>query len=159
MSSPGGLMRGFCFLAALALAAVTLSAAQQSAPATGASQGYTLTVIVEGVNQKDGHIGLLLFNSPKGWAEDRRAALRDVYVPAQPGTVTIKIPNLRAGAYAVAVLHDVNNNHKLDRNWLGKPTEQWGISNNPHAVLKTPAYSKCTFQLKGDMAIHIQMQQ
>ncbi len=150
-------MHRTCLLAALVLSAVTLSAAQQSAPAS--LQDYTLTVIVEGVNQKGGHIGLLLFNSPKGWAEDRTAALRDIYVPAQPGTVTIKIPNLRAGEYAVAVLHDVNNNHKLDRNWLGKPTEQWGLSNNPHAVIKTPAYSKCTFKLKGDMEIHIQMQQ
>ncbi|HLI63123.1 MAG TPA: DUF2141 domain-containing protein [Terriglobales bacterium] len=149
-------MRRTCFLAALALVAVTFSAAQQSAPAS--ARGYTLTVIIEGINQKDGHIGMLVFNSPKGWAEDRTAALRDIYVPAQPGTMTIKVPNLAAGEYAVAVLHDVNNNHKLDRNWLNKPTEQWGLSNNPHAVIKTPAYSKCTFQLKGDMEIHIQMQ-
>jgi uncharacterized protein (DUF2141 family) len=136
---------------------MTFSAAQQSAPAT--AQGYTLTVVVKGISQKDGHIGMLVFNSPRGWAEDRTAALRDLYVPAQPGTMTIKVPNLPAGEYAVAVLHDVNNNHKLDRNWLGEPTEQWGLSNNPHAVLKTPAYSKCTFTLKGDMEIHVQMQQ
>ncbi|MGA2904231.1 MAG: DUF2141 domain-containing protein [Candidatus Korobacteraceae bacterium] len=152
-------MRGFCFCAVLVLLAVTLATAQQPAPAASSAQGYTLTVLVEGVDERDGNIGVLVFNSPKGWAEDRTAALRDSVVPAHPGTVTVTIPNLPAGEYAVSLVHDVNKNHKLDRNWLGKPTEQWGLSNNPHAVLKTPSYNSCTFMLKGDQEIHIKMQQ
>ena len=101
---------------------------------------------------------MLVFNSDKGWAEDRSAALRDITVPAHPGTVTVTIPNLPAGDYGVAIVHDVNKNHKLDRNWASKPKEQWGISNNPHAMIKTPSYSSCRFSLKQDQEIHITMQ-
>jgi uncharacterized protein (DUF2141 family) len=144
--------------AALLLTMATWATAQQPASAASSAPGYTLTVIVEGVDQQDGNIGMLVFNSPKGWAEDRTAALRDITTPATPGTVTIKVPDLPAGEYAIALVHDVNKNHKLDKNWLGKPTEQWGLSNNPHAVIKTPAYSACTFTLKGDQEIHITMQ-
>lgn len=142
----------------LALVMVIPLAAQQ-APAASSASGYTLTVIVEGVNNQDGNVGMLVFNSPKGWAEDRSAALKDITVPAHEGTNTIQVPGLPAGEYAVAIVHDVNKNHKLDRNWIGEPKEQWGLSNNPHAVIKTPSYKVCTFELKGNMDIHIKMQQ
>lgn len=152
-------MRQFCFCVVLVFLTVILATAQQPAPAAPSASGYTLTVIVEGVDERDGNVGVLVFNSSKGWAEDRTAALRDITAPAHPGTVTITIPNLPAGEYALSLVHDVNKNHKLDRNWMNKPTEQWGLSNNPHAVIKTPSYSACTFALKGDQDIHIKMQQ
>ena len=151
-------MRALSLCSVLTLAVVLSAAAQQSAPAV-AGQGYTLTVIAEGVNNLDGNVGILVFNSPKGWAEDRSVALKDITVPAHEGTVTITVPDLPAGTYAVALVHDVNKNHKLDRNWIGEPKEQWGLSNNPHAVIKTPSYGACTFELKGNQEIHIKMQQ
>ena len=151
-------MRALSLCSVLTLAVVLSAAAQQSAPAV-TGQGYTLTVIAEGVNNLDGNVGMLVFNSPKGWAEDRSVALKDITVPAHEGTVMITVPDLPAGTYAVALVHDVNKNHKLDRNWIGEPKEQWGLSNNPHAVIKTPSYGACTFELKGNQEIHIKMQQ
>ncbi len=150
-------MRLVTFFSVLALIAAVPVMAQQAAPA--ASGNYTLTVVVDGVNQLGGNVGLLLFNSSKGWAEDRSAALKDITVPAHPGIVTIEVPGLVAGEYAVALVHDVNMNHKLDKNMLGYPKEQWGLSNNPHATLKTPSYNSCTFKLAGNMEIHVKMQQ
>jgi len=152
-------MRGLFIGALLLCIAAAFAGAQQPPPTAAPTQGYTLTVVVEGVNNLDGNVGMLVFNSPKGWAEDRSAALKDISVPAHPGTVKIEVPGLPAGEYAIALVHDVNKNHKLDRNWISEPKEQWGLSNNPHAVIKTPAYKNCTFTLKGDQEIHIKMQQ
>jgi len=148
-------MRFISFCTVLALAAVLAVSAQQAAPAAG----YTLTIYADGVDDKGGNVGALVFNSPNGWAEDRTVALKDITVPAQQGTVKITVPGLPTGEYAVALVHDVNKNHKLDRNFVGQPKEQWGLSNDPHAVIKTPSYKSCTFQLKGDQEIHIKMQQ
>ncbi len=150
-------MRFSALFAVLALAFAIPSVAQQ--PAAASTSGYTLTVVVEGVNNLGGNVGLLVFNSAKGWAEDRSTALKDITVPAHEGTVTITVPDLPAGTYAVALVHDVNKNHKLDRNFVGQPKEQWGLSNNPHAVIKTPSYSACTFELKGNQEVHVKMQQ
>jgi uncharacterized protein (DUF2141 family) len=150
-------MRFSVLIAVLALAVAIPSPAQQ--PAAPAAQGYTLTVVAEGVNKLGGNVGLLVFNSAKGWAEDRTVALKDITVPAHEGTVTITVPDLPAGTYALALVHDVNKNHKLDKNFAGVPKEQWGLSNNPHAVLKTPSYSACTFELKGNQQVHVKMQQ
>ena len=129
----------------------------QQGPATSAN-GHTLTVIVENVNKDDGNIGVLVFNSTKGWPEDRFAALKDVVVPARPGTVTVAVPGLPAGDYAVAVAHDVNKNHKVDKNIFGVPKEQWGMSNNPHATIKAPSFSTAKFTLSGDTEIHVKLQ-
>lgn len=67
-----------CIVLLLAAASV----AQKPAPAPT----HTLTLQVEGVNQEGGNIGVLVFNSPRGWPEDRSAALKDVWsrrIPAQ----------------------------------------------------------------------------
>jgi uncharacterized protein (DUF2141 family) len=151
-------MRRIALFSLLTLIAAVPMLAQQSAPAVSGPT-YTLTVVVEGVNEQGGNVGLLLFNSPKGWAEDRTVAMKDITVPAHPGTVTVEVPGLPAGEYAAALVHDVNKNHKLDRNFIGEPKEQWGLSNNPHALIKTPSYNSCTFKLTGNMEIHVKMQQ
>jgi uncharacterized protein (DUF2141 family) len=150
-------VRTFLYGPTLILLALATFAATQI-PAYAAPPTYTLTVVVHGVNAQDGNIGVLVFNSEKGWAEDRTAALKDVVVPAHPGTVTVTIPDLPAGDYGVAVCHDVNKNRKLDKNFLGMPKEQWGLSNDPHATIKAPPFSKSRFTLKGNQEIQIQMQ-
>jgi uncharacterized protein (DUF2141 family) len=128
-----------------------------------ASQGppaptYTLTIVVEGMSSNEGNLGVLVFNNAKGWPEDRTVALRDIAVPAQKGTQTLKVPDLPTGKYAVALIHDLNKNHKLDKNFVGYPKEQWGMSNNPHATIKSPPIEKAMFDLSQDLEIHIKLQ-
>jgi uncharacterized protein (DUF2141 family) len=138
--------------------ALAMGGANQQSSAPPAAGLHTLTVVVENVNKDDGNIGVLVFNSTKGWPEDRFAALRDVVVPARPGTVTVTVPGLPSGDYAVAIAHDVNKNHKLDKNLFGVPKEQWGMSNNPHATVKAPSFSTAKFSLTGDQEIHVKLQ-
>lgn len=147
-------LRFFQFL--FTLSSATLVASAQNAPA--APHTFTLTIQVENVNKDDGNIGVLVFNSTRGWPEDRFAALKDIVVPAHPGTVTVTVPDLPAGDYAVAIAHDVNRNHKVDKNFLGMPKEQWGMSNNPHATIKAPSFNTAKFSLAGNLEIHVRMQ-
>jgi len=124
----------------------------------GSTQTYTLTIVVEGMDSNVGNLGVLVFNNEKGWPEDRTTAYKDVSVPAEKGTQMLKIPDLPPGNYAVALIHDVNQNHKLEKNWIGQPKEQWGLSNNPHATIKAPPMSKALFELRTDKEIHIILQ-
>ncbi len=119
---------------------------------------FTLTIVVEGMNSDAGNLGVLVFNGPKGWAEDRQVAFKDIAVPAVKGTQTLQVPDLPPGKYAIALIHDVNKNHKLDKNFIGYPKEQWGMSNNPHATLKAPPIEKAQFELNKDTEIHIKLQ-
>ncbi|ABF40897.1 conserved hypothetical protein [Candidatus Koribacter versatilis Ellin345] len=137
---------------------VMLTASFAVAQTAEATKCCTLTIVVEGMSSDEGNLGVLVFNGPKGWAEDRQAALKDIAVPAVKGTQTLKIPDLPPGTYAVALIHDLNKNHKLDKNFVGYPKEQWGMSNNPHATLKAPPIEKSQFKLDKDMDIHIKLQ-
>lgn len=159
MTTRRAVLLGVLFALIIGLASAQQpNAAQPKAAAPTAGKTYTLTVHVEGVNNDGGNIGVLVFQNDKGWPEERLIALKDEVVAAHPGTVTVTIPGLPAGDYAVSVAHDANKNRKLDKNFLGKPKEQWGLSNNPHAVLKAPPFSKCRFTLDKDMELHITMQ-
>ncbi len=123
-----------------------------------ALSAVTLTIQVENINQDGGNIGVLVFNSTKGWPEDRFAALKDIVVPAHPGTVTVMVLGLQPGEYAIAIAHDVNRNHKVDKNIFGKPKEQWGMSNNPHATLHAPSFDTARIHVQKDMEIHVRLQ-
>jgi uncharacterized protein (DUF2141 family) len=140
------------------LALILLCNGYASSQKPAALNTVTLTIQVENVNQDGGNIGVLLFNSPKGWPEDRLAALKDIVVPAHPGTVTVLVPGLQPGDYAIAIVHDVNRNHKVDKNMFGKPKEQWGMSNNPHATLHAPSFDTAKISVQKDMEIRVRMQ-
>jgi uncharacterized protein (DUF2141 family) len=49
---------------------------------------------------------------------------------AKAGTVEMRIRNVKPGTYAIAVFHDVNGNGKLDRSFIGLPSEPYGFSND-----------------------------
>ena len=123
---------------------------------SGASgQEYTLTITAEGVSNSEGVLGVLVFNSPQGWPTDNGRAFRAVAVRAHPGSVEIKVFDLPPGSYAAVVLHDLNENRKLDRTWFGKPREQWGMSENPPVHFSAPSFGQARFTLSRDERISV----
>jgi len=50
---------------------------------------------------------------------------------------------LPPGDYAVVVTQDVNDNGKLDTNFIGLPTEPYAFSNNVHPTLRPPHFEEC----------------
>jgi uncharacterized protein (DUF2141 family) len=122
-----------------------------------APAGYRLTVEVENVRNAQGVVGVLVFNTAQGWPEQFSAALRAEATAAHTGVVEITIPDLPAGDYAVVALHDENANKQLDRNWLGVPVEQWGMSNNPPYWLAAPSFEAARFRLEQDLRIRVML--
>jgi uncharacterized protein (DUF2141 family) len=118
----------------------------------------SLTIVVHGISNSKGVLGLVIFNTPKGWPEDVSSSFRHTAFRAQAGTQTVSLPDIPPGRYAVALIHDINENMKLDKNWVGIPKEQWGISNNPRARFSPPAFDKAVFYLKQDTRIDIHLQ-
>lgn len=49
--------------------------------------------------------------------------------PARQGTVELRVTGVKPGSYAIAVFHDLNGNGRLDRNFIGLPSEPYGFSN------------------------------
>jgi len=77
---------GFLAMCILLISLSTAAGWSQN-PATS-PKTFVLTIHVENVNKDAGNVGMLVFNSSVGWPESRFVALKDIVVPAHPGTVT-----------------------------------------------------------------------
>jgi uncharacterized protein (DUF2141 family) len=116
-----------------------------------------LSIAAENVRSAAGVVGVLVFDSARGWPEDFDAAVLARAEPARRGVTTVELGRLPRGTYAVVVLHDENENRKLDRGLLGRPKEGWGMSNNPKARLSAPSFGRASFRLAADTRLRIRL--
>lgn len=118
---------------------------QYAAPADGRPL-CTLTIHVTGFRNDKGKAGGTVFATPEGWPENTSKAVVHGGFPIENGqaTETFQLP---AGKYAIAVMHDENGNHKLDRNFLGIPKEGFGFANNPRVFMSAPSFQAASTQV------------
>jgi len=64
---------------------------------------------------------------------------------------------LSSGKYAVVVIQDLNGNKSLDSNFLRKPKEPYGFSNNPSTTFGPPDFEGASFEVKSDTEIEIKL--
>lgn len=76
--------------------------------------------------------------------------------PVEAGNYTKKL-SVPTGNYAIRLFLDINNNQKLDTNFLGKPIEPFGFSNNPKVRYRMPAWDKISFLVKDYQEVIITM--
>jgi uncharacterized protein (DUF2141 family) len=104
----------------------------------------SLIIHVTGFRNTKGLLGAGLFTSPAGWPEDVAKSFRNEHFPIEGDHATARFDHIPAGKYGVVVLHDENENQKLDRNLLMFPKEGFGFANNPRVLLIAPAMEKAT---------------
>jgi uncharacterized protein (DUF2141 family) len=75
-------------------------------------------------------------------------------VPAREGQVSVTVPDVPAGRYAVQAFHDADGDGKLARYWFGLPREGVGFSNDAMAHIAIPRFSVAAFD-HGAAAQHI----
>lgn len=110
-----------------------------------------LRVEVVNVRAENGTLRVSVFAGPEGFLRDERHALaRGAVHAADHGTAlegAVLEFRLPPGRYAVAILHDENDNGRLDTNFLGIPTEGYGVSNNPKPRFRAPRFHEAVFEL------------
>lgn len=73
------------------------------------------------------------------------------------GTATFTFENVEAGEYAFMVLHDTNENGRMDFEDNGMPKESYGTSNNVRSF-GPPVYTDAKFNLKNkDLELSIRL--
>jgi uncharacterized protein (DUF2141 family) len=105
-----------------------------------------LNVTLQQVNGSGGNIVYALYNSEATFtAQDSET--QSATLPAVEGDSTITLHDLVAGFYAFTVFHDTNENGVLDRNALGMPKEQFGISNIVRRLWSSPGWDEVKFEV------------
>lgn len=107
-----------------------------------------LTVRVSGIAEARGEIGCALHASGASFPTGQAGA-RIVWIKATAPEVRCRFPDVGAGSYAVAISHDLNGNRRTDTNFLGMPTEAWGVSNNVRPSLRAPRFEEARFETDG----------
>ena len=58
-------------------------------------------------------------------------------ISAHSAQETFQVP---PGRYGIVVIHDENDNMKLDRDFVGIPKEGFGFANNPQVIISAPSF-------------------
>ena len=108
----------------------------------------TLKVTVTGIDTPEGLIRAALFQGEEGFPDDESKAFRTASVEATEDKVVLTFEDLPFGDYALSLLHDENENGKMDTNLFSYPKEAYGISNNPQIVLSMPSFEEAKVALQ-----------
>jgi uncharacterized protein (DUF2141 family) len=116
-----------------------------------AKAGYNgkLTVEIDGLKNKEGEVCASIYNSSQGFPNQRDRVLQKQCVAITDTPLLMTFENLKAGNYAVAVIHDQNSDRTLNRNSLGIPIEGFGFSRNPEIKTSAPKFSEAVFLVAG----------
>ncbi len=106
----------------------------------------TLNLTVSNIQNPEGAILIAIYGE-NGKFGETEGVVRKVRIPSKVGIVDTVI-TIEEGTYAIAVLHDLNGNKKMDTGFMGIPKEAYGCSNNNMSLLGIPKHSKSLFQLK-----------
>jgi uncharacterized protein (DUF2141 family) len=124
----------------------TLLPVQARAQATG-----TLTVApsIELRNSK-GSFRCALFTSGEGFPKQYEKAAMTASPAIVAGRAVCSFSDVAVGTYAVAVLHDENDNMKMDNAQTGMPVEGFGASNDVEpGPMSPPSFTDAVFKFDG----------
>ncbi|MFN6519060.1 MAG: DUF2141 domain-containing protein [Nostoc sp. CreGUA01] len=108
-----------------------------------------LTVEIDGLKNQEGQVCASIFANSQGFPNQRDRILQKQCIKITDTPLLVTFENLKAGNYAVAVMHDQNNDGTLNRNIFGMPTEGFGFSSNPEVRTSAPKFSEAAFFLAG----------
>ncbi len=122
------------------------------------ADSYSLTVEVENLRNEKGIVQFALYNKDGTFPDEHYKKYYKIgKSEIMNGVATYTFSGLPAGMYAVNILHDENENRKIDRGLLF-PKEGIGFSNYQSIGLRNkPNFRKASFELKGDLKINVKV--
>ena len=104
---------------------------------------FKLEVDITGIKNDTGKLMFQLYDENEQIIKQEIGIIKDK-------KYSFSIENLKAGKYAIRYFHDENLNGNLETNFVGKPTEGYGFSNNVVGKFSMPPFEKWLFDLNGD---------
>ena len=126
------------------LSSIVLAVAFYAPPAFSESPS-TVLIEVTGFKNTRGTLNCRLFTKAADFPDGE--GIVTSRVPITGPNTSCSFSNVEPGTYAIAVVHDENGNGKLDKNFVGVPSEGYGVSNNKTYALSAPKWDESTFKL------------
>lgn len=99
---------------------------------SGAAQaGQDITIEVNNLRNQNGSLLLAVFDNQKAFKSlDYKQAIASISMKMHANNQKMTLHDMPEGNYAITILHDENNNGKLDMNEREFPIEGYAYSNN-----------------------------
>lgn len=130
-------MKNLITICALFLLSISSLSAQET-------KGITISVTVENAKSDNGNI-LVDVHTEETFM--RTKGFDSAESKIENGKATFTFSNVKPGEYAIMVLHDENENYKLDFESNGMPKESYGVSNNPMSY-GPPQFNEAKFTVE-----------
>ena len=108
-------------------------------PVAAQAELFVLTVNVIDAEPPTGTIEVSVFDSAETFL--KRTAFQTPCRPAEDGTCSVDFAAVPDGEYAVVIVHDANDNKKLDNGFLGFGAESFAYSNDA----SNPLFGRASF--------------
>ena len=138
---------------ALVAFAVMAPASTLAQPARG-----DIHVIVTGFDNTAGHALIAVFRTSAGFPEEGQRAAATVRARIDRDRVEVWFRNLPAGPFAIAVLHDEDDDTAMDTGLFGIPTEDYGVSRNATRDFGPPVFEDCVIDLRPGSVIDVRIE-
>jgi uncharacterized protein (DUF2141 family) len=137
---------------AVLLAAGSAHAEDEAARQAACRQApYSIMINLKNVRDDRGTITIDLHGDNPETFLKSGAKLSRTRVPAVQGDMDICLPVEKPGVYAVGLYHDRDSDQKLDKNFLGIPSEPFGVSRDAPIRLAAPKHHEAAFEVKGPL--------
>ncbi len=135
---------------------VVIAASLALVSASSFASDAEITIRVTNVASNQGEVGCALFPAGSAFPMDATAA-RQLWQKAESPGVTCRFDKVAPGSWAVSASHDLNGNRKVDTNFLGIPTEAWGVSNNARPMLRAPKFDEAAFKIAAGQSLTLEI--
>ena len=105
----------------------------------------TLKLEISGLKNNKGFVLIAIFNSELGFPDKKELAVKKIRIPAQAGLISYDVQDLVPGTYALAVIHDENDNQRLDTGLFGIPKEGFCFSKGAMGTFGPPTFQAASF--------------
>ncbi len=126
-------------------------------PSSGFAQKEcpSINVKIQNISNNTGVVACAIFESEEGFPNKFTKFASKIMLTQIGGKdASFEFSDIKAGTYAIVVIHDENHNGELDTNFLGIPTEGYGFSSGAEVTLSAPSFSDAVFSYDGG---HLQM--
>ena len=122
------------------LFSITFTTAQTS---ESKSKTNSIHVKINKLPSNKGHVILTLHNEETFM---KSAGVKNIKAEIIDGKIDINFEDIEPGTYAILVLHDANDNNKMDFENTGRPKEAYGTSNNSMSF-GPPSFTDAKFEV------------
>lgn len=114
-----------------------------------------ISVSVSNLRNNKGYVLISLYKDGVGYPDNPDKAIRKAKLAIHNKQAVTSFTGLASGNYAIAILHDENDDQKMNKTFLGLPKEGYGFSNNVMGTFGPPSFSKASFSCSSGKVVSV----